>query len=178
METKVKTEGLLDTLFDFMMERLRAWYLEQGVSAVVFSAVLACRPTKPFEFHQRIQAVQQFQALPLAKALVMMNKRVDHLLKKQEMTLGKGWEAALFESEIERQLAQAIREKATQMESLKQAQKYETMLSTLVELQPVMDQFFDQVMVMVDDLRVRQNRLELLYQLQGLFLEVADISRL
>lgn len=173
---KLKTEGLVDTLFDFMMERLRAWYLEQGVSASVFAAVLACRPTCPFEFHQRIQAVQKFQSLPLAKALVTMKKRVDHLLKKQEMILTKHWDPALFEHEAERELARMIQEKSIQMEALRQMQAYEAMLSTLIELQPAMDQFFDQVMVMVDDEKIRQNRLGLMGQLQELFLEVADIS--
>ncbi len=175
---KVKTEGLLDLLFDFMMDRLRSWYLDQGVSALVFAAVLACRPTMPLEFHQRVQAVQKFQALPLAKALVMMNKRVDHLLKKQEMALEGEWEVTLFEHEAEHQLAQAIMEKTLQMESLKEAQQYETMLSTLIALQPLMDQFFDHVMVMVEDVNIRVNRLKLLNRLQRLFLQVADISRL
>lgn len=175
---KIKSEGLLDTLFDFMMDRLKSWYAEQGINPSVFAAVLACKPACPFDFHQRIQAVQAFQALPLSKALVTMNKRVDHLLKKQEFSSIKGWDAALFETEAERVLAKVIGVKSMQLETLKQTQSYESMLSTLVELQPAMDQFFEQVMIMVDDEKVRQNRLGLLIELQDLFLEVADISRL
>src|SRR5262249_38376709 len=61
--------------FDFMLERLRAWYLEQGISPEVFAAVLAKVPTLMTDFHSRIFAVQHFQTLPYASALAEVHKR-------------------------------------------------------------------------------------------------------
>ncbi|MDF3054577.1 MAG: glyS [Gammaproteobacteria bacterium] len=164
--------------FAFMMERLRAWYADKGVASEIISAVLAKSPTQPLDLHERIQAVQHFQRLPEAKALAAANKRVSRILKDQKQIGEKPLNINLSESPAEHQLITLVKEKTKEIEPLYQTGKYTEMLTSLATLQTPVDHFFDQVMVMTDDRVLRQHRLSILYQLQQLFLRVADISLL
>lgn len=167
-----------DTL-DFIMERLRAWYAAQGVSADIFAAVLANYPTKPLEFEYRIKAVQHFKNLPQAKALAAANKRVSNILKKQDVSVDKlSINPDLFESAAEKNLYDLLRQKGNEAERFDQVADYEGALTALASLQIPVDQFFDEVFVMADDIEVRNNRLHLLANLRNLFLQIADISLL
>lgn len=172
-----KNEQSVEKTFDFIMERLRSWYQEQGISADVFAAVLARRPTSPMHFDRRIKAVTEFRKLPQAQALATANKRVSNLLLKE------GQEDIAGDIAIELLIApeeQVLhREVVKQLERIKPHLKegnYTPALMALAELQPAVDHFFDTVMVMVDDEKLRDNRLRLLSSLRNLFLNIADIS--
>ncbi len=176
---KINNSKIVRETFDFMIERLRAWYLDREVTSEVFNAVLARLPTQPMDFHARIQAVQDFQKLPEAQALTVANKRVGHILKNQS---GE-WRhhpinPDLFEQKAEKQLLAAIEQINKKIEILYRDGKYSAVLSALASLRTPIDSFFDEVMVMVDDEKLRNNRLAMLYQLQQLFIQVADISLL
>ncbi len=165
--------------FDFIMSRLKTWYLEKGVSPEVFEAVLACRPTKPLDFDRRIHAVQQFLTTPFAQALAAANKRVTNILKKQA---GDIWPTAididLFEHEAERVLAEQLTQQTQIAQQFYNKSDYAAALSQLSTLKEPVDHFFDKVMVMVEDKAKRNNRLALLARLHHLFTQVADISLL
>jgi len=168
-----------DQALGFILERLRAWYLEQGISADVFSTVAARAPSAPLDFHQRINAVQHFQKLPQAKALAAANKRVSNILKKQNGTLKTSViNGKLLTLDAERELAKQLHAKEQAVEKYSKQAEYTKALTTLAELQKPVDQFFDDVLVMTDDKALRDNRLALLSLLRSLFLQVADISLL
>lgn len=163
--------------FDFIMERLRAWYSDREIETEVFNAVLAKMPTRPLDFHHRILAIQHFQALPEAKGLAAANKRVSNILKTQ----GDEWRShpvnpALLRESAEKKLLSALEKKNKEVEILFNQAKYTEAMTALASLRTPIDAFFDQVMVMVDDESIRNNRLALLGRLQHLFLHVADIS--
>jgi len=165
--------------FDFIYERFRAWYQEHNISADVFAAVYAKRPASPFDFALRIKAVSEFRQLPQATALIAANKRVSNLLvKENQQNLTGEIVNALLQESAEQQLTQALSEKNTQVTPLYQTANYTAALTELAGLQPVIDTFFDKVMVMVEDQKLRHNRLLLLNKLRELFLQVADISLL
>ena len=177
--TLLENKNVVTETLNFMFERLRTWYLDQNVDADVFTAVLACNPTSPLNFHHRIQALQHFQTLPAAKSLAAAHKRVNNLLKKQEgISIHTQINPTLLELEAERVLAATLEQKTKETESLYQAEKYTEALTALATLQKPVDDFFDQVMVMVEDEKLRNNRLALLINLRHLFLQVADISLL
>lgn len=165
--------------FDFILSRLKAWYLEKGVTTEIFEAVLACRPTQPLDFEHRIRAVQEFQTLPAAGALAAANKRVSNILKKQA---GEKWpekiNAQLFEHDAERLLATQLDAQTKIAQKLYAEANYTEALRQLAALKEPVDAFFDKVMVMVDDPAKRNNRLALLANLHHLFTQVADISLL
>ena len=80
--------------------------------------------------------------------------------------------------DAEKALAKAVSEKQSIVAPLFQARDYQSALNELASLRNVVDSFFDNVMVMADDIQLKNNRLALLQQLRGLFFEVADISYL
>lgn len=170
---------VVNQTFDFVMSRLKSWYLEKGTSAEVFEAVLACRPTQPLDFDRRIYAVQQFQTLPAASALAAANKRVSNILKKQAQEFPSvKINAQLFEHEAERRLAEQLAIQTKIVTQLYTEGNYTAALKALSSLKEPVDIFFDKVMVMVDDPAKRNNRLVLLSSLHHLFTQVADISLL
>ena len=166
-------------LSEFFQERLKPWYLEQGISADVFAAVATLPQTQLYDLHRRILAVQQFKELPEAPALCVANKRVSNILSKYTETLAaSAVNPALFEAPAEHTLAAELAALTLRLQPLLQAAQYAEVLATLATLRAPVDDFFDQVMVMADDLAVRHNRLLLLTQLRALFLQVADVAML
>lgn len=165
--------------FAFILERLRSWYQDQGIPNDVFSAVMAKKPASPLDFQNRINAVNEFRQLPEAKALAAANKRVSKLLIKEgKEDITRHVQGSLLENNNEKQLAKLIHEKRQQVDPLYANADYTQALTQLANLRDPVDCFFDNVMVMADDPKLRNNRLALLANLRDLFLQVADISEL
>ncbi|MGL4315991.1 MAG: glycine--tRNA ligase subunit beta [Pseudomonas sp.] len=175
---KVKAAGLAQQVLDFIFDRLRARYEDEGVEVAVYQAVRALSPAAPLDFDQRVQAVQAFRQLPQAAALAAANKRVSNILAKAEGELPATLNSALLEAGAEQALAQAVAAAAQAVAPLAAARSYREALAQLASLREPVDAYFDAVMVNADDVAVRANRYALLNQLRGLFLGVADISLL
>jgi glycyl-tRNA synthetase beta chain len=175
---KVKVEGLAAQLQDFVFDRLRARYEDEGVEVAVYQAVRALTPTAPLDFDQRVQAVQAFRTRPEAEALAAANKRVSNLLGKFEGQVPANIEPALLQEAAEKALAQAVAAAAEAVGPLSAARCYREALERLASLREPVDTFFEAVLVNAEDPAVRANRYALLAQLRGLFLGVADISLL
>ena len=176
--TVVKSEGLVDQVQDFIFDRLRARYEDQGIDVAVYQSVRSVHPDSPLDFDQRVQAVQAFRRLPEAEALAAANKRVANILAKADGELPGEIDQALLSEAAEQTLAAAITAAEAAVQPLAQQRQYDATLNRLAELREPVDAFFDQVLVNVDDARVKANRYALLARLRGLFLGVADISLL
>lgn len=170
------TDGLHDCVQDFIFERLRAWYADEGISANIFQAVDAVRPTSPLDFDLRIKAVKEFSMLNESAALSMANKRVSNILSKLDQQPSLEVDDNLLSETAERQLAAKLTELLKVVTPLLSSQDYTKALSSMATLQKDVDAFFDQVMVNTDDELVRNNRQSLLQKLRHLFLQIADIS--
>ena len=171
-------KNVIKESYDFIMTRLKSWYVERGVTIEVFESVIACEPTSPADFDHRVQAVIKFQTLPEAASLSAANKRVSNILKKQDKTPFTKANSALFEFDAERTLSNKLAERSTLVDALYEKRNYEQALTELSTLKEPIDQFFDSVMIMVDDEKKKQNRLALLASIRTLFTKVADISLL
>jgi len=165
-------------LVEFFYDRLKAYFLEQGVRADVFEAVRSRQPGRPLDFARRVKAVQAFMQRDEAVALASANKRISNILRKAETIVSGKPDAALFESDDERQLADAVAAKSTTIKPLLERGEYETALAELADLRSTVDRFFDNVMVMADDSAVRENRLKLLNGLRSLFNHTADFAEI
>jgi len=174
----LKADTVGDALFSFMMERLRTWYLDAGYDVHMFEAVLARQPTRPLDFDQRMRAVRAFRDLPEADSLSAANKRIRNILRKAETAIPAKYDTALLQEPAEQTLATALEELDRQTAPLFKQRDYTTALCKLAALHAPVDNFFDNVMVMADDVALRDNRLALLQALAALFLQVADISLL
>jgi glycyl-tRNA synthetase beta chain len=170
---KLTQASVSDEVLDFMLGRFRAWYEGEGFGVDVIQAVLARRPTNPADFDRRVKAVAEFRKLDAALALAAANKRVANILAKVTEAIPASINSALLSEDAEQALHKAIvAEQAYQAT----VSSYAEGLSHLAAMRDVVDQFFDKVMVNVDDAAVRLNRQALLQQLRELFLRVADIS--
>ena len=182
-------EKVTADIYDYMMERLRAYYLEGGgvrntigaatMTTEMFDAVLASAPLSPLDFDTRLKALRAFLELPESGSLTAANKRIANILKKSaggatpaEVDVGTLKEAA------EIRLFDAMHALKDAVSVATAQREYANALGRLAQLRPAVDEFFDQVMVMAEDPKLRANRLALLAQLQGLFAGVADLSRL
>jgi glycyl-tRNA synthetase beta chain len=166
-------------LFDFLLDRFRFWYHEEGISAEVFQSVIALKPSNPVDFDARIHAVNHFSKLPEATALSSANKRVANILSKSDQGIENVLlDNSLLKDEAEKQLAASIQDKMLEVTPLFESREYQDGLESLAGMKDTIDTFFDDVLVMADDQALRNNRIALLTQLRNLFLHVADISYL
>ena len=175
---QVKAEGLAALVQDFIFDRLRARYEDEGVEVSVYQAVRALSPSAPLDFDQRVQAVQAFRARSEAAALAAANKRVSNLLGKFDGEVPLVVANALLLEPAEQALAQAVFKAAQTVAPLAEGRQYREALEQLASLREPVDSFFEAVLVNAEDAEVRANRYALLAQLRGLFLGVADISLL
>jgi glycyl-tRNA synthetase beta chain len=180
-------QAIAEDVYDFVMERLRAYYLERpavptaGMAAVtteMFDAVLAARPTTPVDFDARLKALSTFLELPESASLTAANKRIANILRKAPGTPPAQVDVRLLRESAEVRLYDSMRALRDAVADATGRREYTGALGRLAQLRPAVDAFFDQVLVMDEDLPLRANRLSLLAQLQGLFAGVADLSRL
>ena len=174
---KLTNKNVVADVVGFMLGRFRAWYQDEGIAVDVIQAVLARRPTRPADFDARVRAVSHFRTLDSAEALAAANKRVANILAKADVAIGEINLIACVES-AEKNLAEAVLVLQTEVQPLIAKGEYTAVLDKLANLRTPVDNFFDNVMVNAEDPTLRQNRLAILNTLQGLFLQVADISLL
>ena len=172
---KLTNSNVVADVVDFMLGRFRAWYQDEGIAVDVIQAVLARRPTRPADFDARVRAVSHFRTLDSAEALAAANKRVSNILAKADAAIGEINLTACVEP-AEKALAEAVLALRTEVQPLIAKGDYTAVLDKLANLRAPVDSFFDNVMVNAEDPVLRQNRLAILNTLQGLFLQVADIS--
>jgi len=180
-------ESLTAEIYDFLMERLRAYYLEgtgatapgrAPVTTEMFDAVLATRPASSVDFDARLKALSTFLELPEAASLTAANKRISNILRKANTTPPAEVDVLQLREEAEVRLFDAMRGLRDAVGADTARREYTSALGRLALLRPAVDTFFDKVMVMDENPQLRANRLSLLAQLRGLFTGIADLSRL
>ena len=168
----------IDNVYQFLLERLRRYYLDEDVSPDSFEAVLAINTSKPLDFHHRLTAVTEFRKLPEAESLAAANKRISNILKKSDVTDIKKINDKLLAEDSELTLAKSLNDYQIRLAPMMKNRDYKSALTELAGLRETVDSFFDNVMVNCDDEAIKINRLALLSNLSALFLLTADISKL
>jgi glycyl-tRNA synthetase beta chain len=165
-------------LYDFILERLRGYYAEQGIGAEAFEAVRAQAPADLGDFDRRVRAVVEFARLPEAAALAAANKRIGNLLRQADDGAVAVLDPDLLEAGAEQALAAALAAAEADTGPLAAAGNYVAVLKRLAALRDPVDRYLQDVLVMAPDPALRANRLALLARVQRQFLAVADIGRL
>jgi glycyl-tRNA synthetase beta chain len=189
----VQSERVADEIYEYVMERLRAYYLERSartgnddkvaatappISTEMFDAVLATQPRSPLDFNERLRALSSFLEMPEATSLTAANKRIANILRKSDSVEVVEVDIEALRENAEIRLYDAVRGLRESVSAATARREYTAALGQLAQLRPAVDGFFDQVMVNVEDPKLRANRLALLAGLRGLFGGVADLSRL
>jgi len=177
-DASIKAHEAENGVFDFMLDRLHAYYLDKGIRPDVLDAVLSTKPTKPLDINNRLLAIDSFRQLPEATSLAAANKRIGNILKKIKGDLPSKIDEKLLQEKAEKELYKTLTKLENKVQKLINQTKYQDALTELSALRKDVDQFFDDVMVMADDEKLKNNRIALLNKLHGLFLQIADISKL
>lgn len=167
-----------DEVFEFMLERFRFWFDEEGISAEIYLSIHGLRPTQPLDFVRRAHAVAAFVNHESASALIAGNKRVANILSKLDDKPSTEIDTTLLSDDAEKALADALNGLSTDVAAMTLSGNYQDALQALADLRQPIDRFFEEVRVMADDEAVKRNRLAMLQQLNDLFGGIADISEL
>jgi len=164
-------------VYQFILERLRGYLREGQYTANEIEAVLALKPNHFDQVVARIDAVRAFAAMPESESLASANKRIANILKKADSSASPA-ESALFVEPAEKALAKKVKQITPDVEKRFAANDYAGTLKLLAQMKEPVDTFFNEVMVMAEDSKIRANRIALLRELHGLMNRVADISKL
>ncbi len=175
---KIDATAVVPEVFDYIMERLRTYYSDRGIAPDVINAVMARRPTRPLDFDRRVRAVQAFRQLPEADSLASANKRIANILKQAGALGPIQIDERLLRDAPERELYRHVETLSREVEPLFEEGRYQPALAKLAALRQPVDRFFDEVLVMAEDEKLKDNRIALLNRLSSLFLRAADLSRL
>jgi len=161
-------------IYNFMMDRLKAYYRDANIDTNIYEAVLAVSPDSPLDFHYRIDALNEFTQSADSKSLIEANKRIANILKDSDEKLEELNSNMLLED------SEKILYKATESltKELSGSKNYKEIMKSLLNLKDSIDSFFDNVMVNAEDDKIKSSRLALIRRVRHLFLSVADISHL
>ena len=173
---KLSNDNTQQHVLDFVLARYKAHYQEQNIAVDVIQAVLENAPTEPLDFEKRITAVSHFKTLAAAETLAAANKRVGNILAKFEGQLYPSFDRNLIQEPAESDLADVFDAVNNKISPLMAEKDYQAALTALADIKQPIDDYFDNVMVMADDEKVKINRLTLLNQIRNSFLAIADIS--
>ena len=145
------------------------------------NAVLAARSDDVVDAIACAEAVTQIRPTDDFLAISMAFKRIKNILRQAQES-GKKWPEEFKPADLvdsaEKELGTRVAETRTRVQSLRQSKQEREALAHIAQLRPVVDTFFDEVMVMVDDEKLRSNRLALLATMQRSFSTIADFSEI
>lgn len=175
---KLDATASVAEVVEYIYDRLKAYYQDQQIRFDVVEAVLATAPTELTDLHNRVVAVNEFLQQDAAVALAAANKRISNILRKQTEAVAETIDDELLIEAAEQALNQQLTELEAKARAFFVQRNYLAGLNALAQLRPAVDEFFDHVMVMAEDEKLKQNRLALLQKLSEQFLQVADFSRI
>ena len=170
-------DSIPQVVLDYLADRMYGYGAERGLSRDTIEAVLAVESARPLDVFRRVRAVEGFRSLPQAKVLVATHKRIRNILREADVNDAEINSELLTES-AERALADQFVTVREEVRENCAASDYGKALSSLAALAEPVSAFFDEVLVMAEDQKIRHNRQRLLRDVQDLFLEITDFSRL
>lgn len=181
----VQRPGVAGEVNEFIIDRLRGLLLERadGTTGEMIDAVLTAGPRSPLDVETRLQALKVFLLLPDAAVLTAINKRIVNILRKAPAdahlnTAGLSTVASVLTEPAEIELYRVLSGMRDAVLLAIAERRYADALTALTGLRAAVDEFFERIMVMDENLEKRNNRLALLRDVQVLLSGVADLSRL
>ncbi len=174
-----------DQLIEFTLERLKNWYITNinNLNINFLYAVFNQKNYNLYDLDLRLKALIEFSMVEGFDNLIAANKRIVNFLDKLEPTFlvncnNQIVNIKLFKTEEEQLLYQGLTDLQEIIQPLLKAQNYSLVLRKLITLIPLIDNFFDKVMVVVPDEKLKNNRICLLLKLKILFSQLADLEKI
>jgi glycyl-tRNA synthetase beta chain len=165
----------VEAVLNFIKGRFSNDCISRGFAAEAVDAAVSVNFDNVNDCLQRIDAILKISLEPAFKVLAASYKRVRNIIKdNQQVSVSPN----LFEHKAEEELYALFLEVRGEMEKCIAANDYLMALKAMLKMKEPVDTFFDEVMVMAEDMAVRQNRLNLLTALGDLILQIGDISKL
>ncbi len=179
---KLSPEKSMQRLLDFFAQRIRIYFIEQGFKTLVVDAVVGKGLDDIRSLEKRLLGLDEFSRERGFEQAVLTFKRAANIIRKQGSPAGKGlsgvFDPSLLVEPQEKALAKWLEDLAPEWEKLWQEEEFPRLFALLWDLRPVMDGFFDHVMVMAEDQDLRLNRLNMLKSLVDRLNHLADFSAL
>ena len=169
-EAEVKTE-----ILNYFQTRLRGIFLASGAAYDSVDAVLAAGSDDPADARLRLAALTEYRARPEFEKLAVACKRAVNIIGDFQKT---AVDHALLTEPEEKELNAVLEKLEREVDSYFQKRDYAGVLSQLLVLKDPVDHFFDKVLVMCEDQKLRENRLALLFRISRIFRRIADFSKL
>lgn len=174
----VPREELIQQVRSYLIDRFRALLEDEGVTVEAFRAVRGVEENDPYEIHNRALQVQTFSETAVASSLAATNKRVANILSKVDLDKLPDLDTNLFETPEENALHESLIDLQKNTSGHMAKKEFTQALMAMAVLKDPLENFFESVMVMADDEKLRFNRLSLLKEVRQLVLTVADLSEL
>jgi glycyl-tRNA synthetase beta chain len=169
---------IADMVYKFLQNRLTHQLTEEGFSKDVIAAVADVSADNLTNVWNRVRALQDLKTAPDFEPLAIAFKRVVNIIKKADLPARKDIDTSLFENESESALYKAYKAANNKVAGLMEKGRLDQALREIASLRDSVDAFFDGVMVMAEDKKIRNNRLALLGLIADLFGLFADFSKI
>lgn len=168
---------LIKAVLEFIYQRASSYFEEKGVSGDILNSVeaLFIREGDVVRLTKRIEALSLFKLKPEFRKFVLMYKRLKNIIKDHT---GMVVDPSLFEYEQERVLYETSQKLEKELSDFIFNSEFSQAIERLLILSDILESFFEKVMVMVEDKRIRENRLSLLKRVYTLFDDIADVNKI
>jgi len=174
-------EDLKKTILDFINTRAKTYYTQQGFSYDEINACLAVGIYDYFELQRRAESVHDFRKDERFGEMLLAFKRMNNIVsafQKKNPGYSLHFDPGLLKEKEEKDLFDFFNKRKEDLEKYLETNDYQQLFMLLIEGKSVVDYFFDKVMVMVDDTRLRDNRLGLLDSILENFNSLIDFSEI
>jgi len=164
-----------ESILDFILSRLESYLQSKGKTDII-NAVLSLNDGNIYRNYLKVKALSQLRNLPDYENVIMVFKRVGNIIP--EDFIFSNTSVNLLVSQSEKELYKKFIEIKDKFKQFIENKDYDKALGLLLELKPYIDRFFDYVIIMVEDEKLKNNRLSLLKEINDLFRNIADFTKL
>lgn len=164
-----------ESILDFILSRLESYLQSKGKTDII-NAVLSLNDGNIYRNYLKVKALSQLRNLPDYENVIMVFKRVGNIIP-EDLKFSNA-NVNLLVSQSEKELYKKFIEIKDKFKQFIENKNYDKALGLLLELKPYIDRFFDNVMIMVEDEKLKNNRLSLLKEINDLFRNIADFTKL
>lgn len=162
-------------IIEFIASRVESFLQSEGFETDIIKAVMSVDNSNPYSVYKKVEALSEIKSLPDYENIIMVFKRVANIVPQNFVS---EVDPSLFEKQQELDLYNQTMIIKQEFESAIDKKDYHLAINLLLKLKPFIDNFFDNVMVMVDDQKIKNNRLSLLNQINSMFRKIADFTKI